>query len=50
MNGYMNETKRNERRDKKVRKARFAPHKGGLPKGNPKAAWARKNAEAKQSR
>ena len=50
MSGYMHEAKRNERRDKKARKARFAPRQSGLPKGNPKAAWARKNAEAKQSR
>lgn len=49
MNGYMNETKRNERRDKKVRKARFAPHKGGLPQGMPKALWTQKNAGEKQS-
>ena len=41
------EAKRNERRDKKVRKGRFAPRQGGLPRGMPKARWAQKNAEGK---
>ena len=48
MNGYMHEAKRNERRDKKARKARFAPRQGGLPLGMPKARWAQKNAEGKR--
>ena len=42
------EAKRNERRDKKARKARFAPRQGGLPLGMPKALWAQKNAEGKR--
>ena len=42
------EAKRNERRDKKARKARFAPRQGGLPRGMPKALWMQKNAEAKR--
>ena len=41
------EAKRNERRDKKVRKGRFAPRQGGLPLGMPKALWAQKNAGEK---
>ena len=42
------EAKRNERRDKKVRKGRFAPRQGGLPMGMPKVLWMQKNAEAKR--
>ena len=49
MSDYLQgEAKRNERRDKKARKARFAPRQGGLPLGMPKALWAQKNAETKQ--
>ena len=49
MSDYLQgEAKRNERRDKKARKARFAPRQGGLPLGMPKALWAQKNAKEKQ--
>ena len=48
MSDYLQgEAKRNERRDKKARKARFAPRQGGLPLGMSKALWAQKNAGEK---
>ena len=43
------EAKRNERRDKKARKARFAPRQGGLPPGMPKALWEKKRKSGQKS-
>ena len=43
------EAKRNERRDKKVRKGRFAPRQGGLPRGMPKALWMQKKKSGQKS-